>query len=165
MAAFVLTSAVLATLVSPTAIHRRAHGRAVSALRQQGARLEFEVSFPSWLSFAFGHANPAGDNVWRASLDGTKADDTALVWLGALVEVRDVRIHSALITDEGFKHVKRLSRLESLEVWYAPISDAGVESLRELKHLKSLSLTATKVTDAGLANLAERAPACPALYG
>ena len=64
------------------------------------------------------------------------------------------------ITDEGLKHFKSLTRLESLGLRGTEISDAGLRHLESLTQLRSLDLTDTHVTDEGIAKLQQALPNC-----
>ncbi|MBI4421446.1 MAG: hypothetical protein HY560_11535 [Gemmatimonadetes bacterium] len=63
---------------------------------------------------------------------------------------------SGLLTDDGLRHVSRLSRLEELDLGSprSAITDRGLQVLRHLSGLKSFQMSwAPLITDAGVANL------------
>ena len=63
---------------------------------------------------------------------------------------------SMRLTDEGLKHLARMSQLQDLDVggWKTPITDRGIEVLRHLTELRRFQSCWTQnVTDAGVANL------------
>jgi hypothetical protein len=61
---------------------------------------------------------------------------------------------SKAVTDDGIRHLSRLSGLKHLDLSGTAITDHGLEVLRHLPALETLSLAATAVTDTGLARLA-----------
>jgi hypothetical protein len=61
---------------------------------------------------------------------------------------------SQALTDEGIRHLARLSRLEHLDLSGTALTDRGLSILRDLPVLKTLSLAATAVSDEGVGNLA-----------
>jgi hypothetical protein len=61
---------------------------------------------------------------------------------------------SRSVTDEGVRHLARLTQLEHLDVSGTGITDDGLAVLRALPALKAISLAGTRITDAGAAHLA-----------
>jgi hypothetical protein len=57
------------------------------------------------------------------------------------------------VTDEGLRHLPRLSGLRHLDLGGTGITDRGLEALRGLPGLEEISLAWTRVTDSGIANL------------
>lgn len=61
---------------------------------------------------------------------------------------------SKSLTDDGLRHLARLSRLKHLDVSHTAITDRGLEVLRDLPGLETISLGMTRITDDGAAHLA-----------
>jgi Leucine-rich repeat (LRR) protein len=61
-------------------------------------------------------------------------------------------VHTA-VGDAGMAHLKGLTKLESLELWFTQVGDAGLAHLKGLTKLTCLGLYVTQVSDAGLAHL------------
>jgi hypothetical protein len=62
---------------------------------------------------------------------------------------------SKALTDEGVRHLARLSQLKHLDLSGTGITDRGLRVLRDLPALESLSLAGTQVTDDGIVELAQ----------
>lgn len=61
---------------------------------------------------------------------------------------------SRALTDDGLRHLSRLSGLRRLNLGGCGISDRGLEVLRRMPALESISLGWTPITDEGVAHLA-----------
>jgi hypothetical protein len=61
---------------------------------------------------------------------------------------------SKLVTDQGMRHLARMTGLRHLNLSGCPVTDAGLAVLRQLPALETVSLAWTGVTDAGAAHLA-----------
>lgn len=84
----------------------------------------------------------------------TPADDV-LAKLTRLSGLRVLLLQGTQATDEGLKHIGRISSLEELFIWDAEnVSDAGVAYLEKLKNLKNIHLSKAKITDESLRVLA-----------
>jgi hypothetical protein len=68
------------------------------------------------------------------------------------LDLRENMIRESKITDNGLKHLKKLSALQSLYLsWCKMITDNGLEHLKALSALQYLDLTwCNKITDNGL---------------
>ena len=64
-----------------------------------------------------------------------------------------VDLRQTEVTDAGLEHLKRLPRLESLNLTRTKVTDAGMQHLEGLTTLRTLGLFGTHVTDAGLVYL------------
>jgi hypothetical protein len=81
-------------------------------------------------------------------------EDTAMVHLGGLKNLKALDLMASAITDDGLVHLRDLKYLESLNLWSTKASDPGMQHLIGLSKLKSLNLTGTGVGDEGVAALA-----------
>jgi hypothetical protein len=92
-----------------------------------------------------------------ATLNERQADGPA--WVRTLVGEKDfVKVHECWIgfkpiSDNDFRHVKALTKLQTLHLMDLDISDAGLAHLKGLTNLRTLTLYKIQVTDAGLAHL------------
>jgi hypothetical protein len=74
--------------------------------------------------------------------------------LGGIVDVEEMEVAFFKNTDiSGLVHLKRLTKLKSLDLWDTKVSDSELVYLKELAHLQNLNLKGTKITDAGLIHL------------
>jgi len=58
------------------------------------------------------------------------------------------------VTDDGMRHLARLTSLQHLDLSGTAITDAGLQVLRHLPELRTISLAGTRVTDEGVGALA-----------
>ncbi len=58
------------------------------------------------------------------------------------------------LTEQGFRHLARLTQLRELDLGGSGIGDRHLEFLAELPHLEVLNLSGTGVTDAGITHVA-----------
>jgi hypothetical protein len=87
--------------------------------------------------------------------------DAGLAALADLPQVRSLFL-SGTYTDEGLKHLARLTSVTKLHLTYPAlgagfevnVTDAGAKELARMQQLESLNLYSTHITDAGLAHLA-----------
>ena len=84
--------------------------------------------------------------------------------LEKLAELKHLQIlyisGSRFITDQGVRHLERLSCLKKLELSDVHVTDKSVPSLRTLRKLQWLQLNGTGITAAGLTELQEKLPSC-----
>ncbi len=81
--------------------------------------------------------------------------DELLGELAAVEQLTTLRLGGSRgLTDEGARHLARLTRLRHLDLSGTGITDRGLEALRSLPDLETLSLAWTAVTDAGITALA-----------
>ena len=75
-------------------------------------------------------------------------------YLKGLVNLKELAVEDATITDDGLKVVRSFPRLEILDVLRDQnISDAGLAALAGLVNLRQLSLRGTPINGSGLAHL------------
>lgn len=67
--------------------------------------------------------------------------------------VRQAVYNDTKITDDGLKHLKKLSKLQTLYLVANKVTDEGLKHLEGLTSLQTLHLSTPKVTDAGLEHL------------
>ncbi len=67
--------------------------------------------------------------------------------------LRQLRLEDTQLTDEGARHLARLTHLNHLELSRTQLTDAGVSALAALRDLEVLKLDGCGVTDAALASL------------
>lgn len=69
-----------------------------------------------------------------------------------------IKIARGKITDEGIKHLVKLSNLRELALGCNQITDASIEVLSQIKQLKVLYLSGTPITDQGYRRLEKLLP-------
>ncbi len=68
--------------------------------------------------------------------------------------------HRKQVTNAGMKHLRRLMKLEVLDLAKIEITDTALEHLKELKNLQYVDLSGTKVTEDGVKGLLRALPNC-----
>lgn len=125
---------------------------------------------PEWLLKSLGHhhfhdivyVNMVYDDNGGKRLDNLNQSSEILVQLEGLPDLESLLLHDAQATDEGLKHVGKLTSLRRLFMWDAgAITDEGVAHLSELKKLEYLHLSNAKISDESLRVLAQ----LPKLHG
>jgi serine/threonine protein kinase/Leucine-rich repeat (LRR) protein len=97
---------------------------------------------------------PAGDvRLLEANLSDTDANDAGMERLGALPEIRYLRLSHTKVGDAGLAYLAGLKSLRTLVLDQTRVSDAGLARLGDLTGLVDLELSSTAVSDAGLAHL------------
>ena len=84
---------------------------------------------------------------------GPKVSDEGLRHVSALRRLRHLSLGSSVVSDEGMKHLRHMSRLEDLHC-NALVGDEGLQALSGLANLRDLDLGGSKVTDDGLEHVA-----------
>lgn len=153
--------------------------RAISLVEARGGSIQYEATFPGWVTELFGVGAERFQPVSQINLDGTGVGDRMMPWLVHLDEAGVVWLNSARITDHGAlrllefasitsldvgataltqrSFVPLLERHQELDTLWAQDTSFGDESLRALctaSSLTNLWIPRTEVTDAGLAYLA-----------
>lgn len=82
------------------------------------------------------------------SLRDTSIEDDWLVHLENLPLIH-LSIYGSKVTDEGMKHLAKISTLRSLNLTETDITDEGIRNLKPLRELTNLNLTRTKITNDG----------------
>jgi internalin A len=103
-----------------------------------------------------------GKPVTIVNLAGVKTltDDDLKVIVAGFPQVKDLTVAESMVTDDGLKELKALSKLESLSLTRTKITDAGLKNLKDMKGLKMLHVIDTKVTEAGVKDLKKALPGC-----
>ena len=91
------------------------------------------------------------DRLVELYVEGTEADDDALVGLKQLTGLRRLSLNGSKITDPSL--LEKLTQLEHLGLLGTPVSDTFLAQLKGLTRLKTLDLGGTHITDAGLLHL------------
>lgn len=113
------------------AAHKADRDRAVAALQQRGATLEWDVV--------------------TVNLAGNNATDDDLKYLSALPKLQTLYLHHDPITDAGVANLRSLRYLTTLDLFDTRVTDEGLKHLSEwMPHLERLELSDTSVTDACL---------------
>jgi hypothetical protein len=135
--------------------------RAVAGLRAKGCEITRSCNAPVWLRMLVG-ASYLSSFTHVASIHTTFHDpdreDNALTLsqiddddVECLREVRHLRhlyLNGTAITDDGLRHIGRLTELEGLSlIESTQITDAGLEQLKGLNRLQLLDLEGTQITD------------------
>ena len=92
-------------------------------------------------------------SIYEINLREAEVDNTLLVHVGNLKEVRQLDLSNAKIDDEGLKHLIHLP-LRELWLQSTDITDASAATISEIKSLDFLQLNATKLSDVFLKQLA-----------
>ncbi len=108
---------------------------------------------PAWLKVLMG--NDFFHNVVEVrlirNLDGP--NDKALSYLPGVPRLKRLVVGTQA-TDDGLAYVGRLNCLESIHIWNAiNVNDAGIEHLRRLTRLKSIQLSKARIGDRALRTL------------
>lgn len=74
--------------------------------------------------------------------------DEGLVYVGKLTGLQELVLWDAPMTDDGMKHLTKLSELTSLDLAFATkLTTASLEPISQLPKLEKLTLAGTKVDD------------------
>lgn len=84
---------------------------------------------------------------------GKGATDEDLALVKRLPKVQQLDLHNTAVTDAGLKDLAGMTALTQLHLNGTAVTDAGLEPLKDLAALEYLNLYGTAVTDAGLKNL------------
>ena len=90
----------------------------------------------------------------------TKVTDEGLKHLKELSKLQSLYLAANKVTDEGLKHLEGLTSLQTLHLAANKVTDEGLVHLKGLNNLHSLSLINTKVTDEGVDKLQKAIPKC-----
>ena len=94
-------------------------------------------------------------HLWNLRLGTNAATDKTLAILAECKELRLLYVTGGRITDAGLASLKKLTRLEALELsGNKAITDAGMTHIKALERLEILYLGETQITDKGLFELA-----------
>jgi hypothetical protein len=149
-------------------VHRaRVKRRAVQAILARGGLVEFDYQYDTRRD----RRNSRGESWWPEWLRRSLGDeyfhdvvcvgmernptDADLALLEDLGHVRLLYLGSGggRITDDGLRHLGKLTDLRMLILWGNPITGDGLEHLRDLKQLRHLDLSSTRIEDDRLSGL------------
>ena len=82
------------------------------------------------------------------------ASDETMEILGQFPCLRILHLRDCSGIVNGLVHLRRMTKLETLELCGPSITDAKLAILREMKRIRVLQLNDTSVTDAGLSHVA-----------
>jgi hypothetical protein len=151
--------------------------RAVDAVQKYGGWVHYDYEFvngtlasgrapwaPVWLRRVLGEE--LFRNVRQVSLvydnsTGKRFDnpniqpcDELLRKLAKLPGLQELLLHGTQVTDEGLRHIGRMTDLEKLFIWDArSVTDAGIKHLSDLKKLQYIHISKSNLTDDSLALL------------
>jgi hypothetical protein len=83
------------------------------------------------------------------SMRDTSIQDDWLVHLENL-PLLHLSIYGSKVTDEGMKHLAKITSLRSLNLSETDITDEGIRNLKPLKELINMNLTRTRITNDGV---------------
>jgi hypothetical protein len=106
---------------------------------------------PSWLRQAVG--NEFFQDVVMIDLAGKPITDRDLEQLKKLPKLENLNLSNTRVTSAGLVHLSGLKNLKWLSLWNTPVDDDGLRHLAKLTKLQSLILDGTRVTDSGLKHL------------
>jgi len=132
-------------------------GKAPSAAEMQAMRERYEAL--ALVAKLGGWTHPADPGPREAihfvKLSKSKVTDADLAVLAGLRDLGTLGLSGTAVTDEGLKHVSKLSALVGLELGGTKITDRGLRHLAGLRDLGTLRLERTKITADGLRHLAQ----------
>ena len=132
----------------------RQQRRIVAELEKAGCSVQYDGGshlVPRWLKSLLGD-----DMFWNVTkVDGSKSQihDSGFIQLRKLPRLQVLNLDQTRVTDAGLIHIEPLTQLRSLNLSWAKVTDAGLVHLQGLSRLQLLSLKGTQVTDAGLLHL------------
>lgn len=93
----------------------------------------------------------------KIDLHSTQIKDSDLSFLNderkALEQLRYLDLRLTHIGDAGVHHLRRLTSLQTLNLFRTNLSDIGLADLKDLRQLRVLLIGGTRVTDVGLVHL------------
>lgn len=82
----------------------------------------------------------------------------------APLALRSLHIPASKITNDGLRHLSKMTTLSTLYLGGEQITDTGLEHLNNLKSLRSISLRTTGVTEEGVTKLKAILPSLQRVY-
>lgn len=135
---------------APWQSHRDARG-AVSI--PEGMEAKLEVGYDVGANLG-GLSDLDRNGLQAIGLIGEKVTDESMIYVGLLTGLRHVSLKRTNVTDEGFRELRELSLLLSLEV-FSPeeLTDEGLEYLQGQVYLLDCSLTGTHLSNRSVRTL------------
>jgi hypothetical protein len=106
---------------------------------------------PAWLRDAIG--NEFFQDVVMIDVAGKPITDMDLAELKKLPKLENLNLSNTRVTSAGLIHLAGLKNLKWLSLWNTQVDDDGLRHLAKLTRLQSLLLDGTRVTDSGLKHL------------
>lgn len=152
----------------------RTQKEAIEAVKRHGGWVHFDYEFsygkivaggkprwPDWLVNAIGEEyfreirqvslvyDDTGGN--RLDNPNVQSCEEVLANLARLPGLRKLLLKETQATDEGLRHIGRMTELEELYMWdAADVTDAGIAHLNRLDRLKMIHVSDAKLTNASL---------------
>lgn len=156
-----LVAAIPCAMLGRKIARKRQERAATATIAKWGGKVKYDYEGnqdaippgPEWLRWIFGN-DFFSDVVGVYFPRQATPDDSGLAAIEEeLPQLRDLGLYKARITDDGLKHLNRLTQLESLNLDETQLTDKGMSHIKGLTKLKNLWLCGTKITDEGLVNL------------
>jgi internalin A len=127
---------------------------AIAEIERLGGVVSLQNGGPDWLRRIVGNKIMRFfDGVYLINLRETRATDSDLAILQAMIEIERLNLANLPVTDTGLAQLKGLTHLAALDLSGTKVTDTGLIHLKELTHLQFLYLRDTRITDAGLRRL------------
>ena len=98
--------------------------------------------------------SPGTGKVIEVKLNGSaRLRDEDLALVSSYTSLTDLSLEHTAITGAGLIHLRRLRKIEWLNLWQTTIGDEGLAHLSMLHSLQYLPVGGTRITDAGLEHL------------
>jgi hypothetical protein len=136
--------AVLLLLILAVAGYSAPSDRITAEVARLGGKIEFDET-------------RADRPITKIDLHSTQVTDADLSFLNdernALKELRYLDLRLTHIGDTGVHHLRKLTSLQTLNLFRTNLGDIGLADLKDLRQLRVLLIGGTRVTDAGLVHL------------
>lgn len=107
--------------------------------------------------------------MWRRVLevhgDTARLDDDDAREIAAYFRPNELSLCGTLLTDDGLKHIGRMSSLALLDISETKVTDSGLAHLTRLTNLEELFATDTAITPAAAKKLKVALPKCTIYVG
>jgi hypothetical protein len=107
---------------------------------------------------SLGKLKKVAPNVVSFNAGNSNLDDGMMAALAGFPHLNRLYLNQTAVSDDGLKHLSKLTYLEYLNLYKTQVTDAGLAQLKDLKNLKNLYLWQTSVTENGLAKFASYLP-------
>jgi hypothetical protein len=141
--------------VARVTLHKLAARETKSGEQAREALLRFRKQIMNRLEAAGARFQFDGEKVRAVYLDGVTDLSKALPYLREIPQLEEVSVSNKKFDDTGMVHLLPLKNLKWLNLWDSDISDESLKSFKNFPKLESVPMGRTRVTDAGLAHIAE----------
>ena len=172
--AALLLVAVIGVLPAPQVNIARKQRAVVSAIQRAGGWVHYDYEFQDgelrpgkgpwttiWLGRLLGYeffqnvrqVNLVYDDSSgkRLTNDNAEPCDGLLERISSLTDLKELLLKETQVTDEGLRHIGKMTGLEYLSIWNAySVTDSGVAHLKNLKNLKTIHISNSNLTDKSL---------------